>query len=133
MARRKPVRTAVDHFMRRLDPTVRSSLSETQLSSIRAAYGEVERDKRHAIEIRGVIPLFLARFYFVFFLGRERRYDKRESLRRGKLAVVWGMLLSLLMLVPLVLFVYALFYLLNLVLGVDFVPDSPPWNILKFW
>ena len=133
MSRKKPFKSAADHFMQRLDPTVRSSLSETQLSAIRAAFSEVDLGRRHVIDVRGILPLFFARFYFVFLLGRERRGRQRETGVGHLTSVAWGMVLPILMLCPVVLLVFLLMYLIHLTFGVDLVPNSPPWNLLKFW
>jgi hypothetical protein len=130
-SKRKPFQTEMGHFLRRLDPTVRASLSETQLDAIRDAMGDVEREKQHTLDIRGIIPLFFARYYFVFLLGRDRRFERRDGTRRRTLAVVWGVCLSAIMLSPVIVFVFVLFYLVKLIFGVDLIPDSPPWRMFK--
>ena len=133
MSKKKPLKSPADNFMSRLDPLVRGSLSPTQETGIREAFGEYQRDKKHRLDIRGVIPLFFMRYYFVFLMGRDRRYGERESVRRGKVAVLWGLALSVIAVLGVLAAVLLVLHLLNATLGINLLPGSSFWRVLKFW
>lgn len=81
-----------DSILRRINPEVRATLLPAQLSAIREAILTEHFAHRHPVDIRGVIPLPFARYYYVLRLGRDRRGSTRESeaARRKKTALVGG-------------------------------------------
>ncbi len=71
---RRPTDQAfIDHYLKRLDPEVADSFSETQKQAIWTLFG-ARGITKHAIELRRALPLPGGRrFYMVFLCGREQR------------------------------------------------------------
>ena len=103
------------HVMERIDPKVRASLTPVQLSAIKEAVSASRPSKKHPIDIRGIIPFFLVRYYFVILSGRDRRlHTKRiEDKRRWLTSLSGGLTLFILGVAPLVLFLMLLLYLIK--------------------
>ena len=72
--------------MSKIDPKVRSSLSEEQQKAIWEALIASEKSNKHSIDVRGSFSLYLAHYYFVFFAGRDRRKSTHlvELVRNSK-------------------------------------------------
>ena len=65
---------AFTHYViKQIKPEIRNSLTEIQFQEIKNAIAASSPLKKHAVDIRGVVPLFFSRFYFVVLLGRDRR------------------------------------------------------------
>jgi len=66
--------------LRQISPEVRNTLSIIQMEAIIQAIKDVHPLKEHLINIRGVLPFFRMRYYFVFLMGRdERRITNTEE------------------------------------------------------
>ena len=68
-------------FNQRIPSAIAHSFSDEQRSAIRTAFGGENWDG-HAVDLRGVIPLF--RWYFAFVAGPDRRQKRRLSLDADK-------------------------------------------------
>ncbi|MEJ2214010.1 MAG: hypothetical protein P8Y20_08110 [Gammaproteobacteria bacterium] len=89
-----------DFTISRIDAVVRESLTPTQLQAVRDALVANQSFKKHAVDVRGTIPLFFARFYFVILAGRDKRRKTvdKEKRRAFEGNLSFGYLLSLLFL-----------------------------------
>jgi len=123
------------HVMERIDPKVRASLTPAQLSAIKEAISASRPLKKHPIDIRGIIPVFFVRYYFVILSGRDRRlYTKRiEEKRRWLTSLSGGLTLFILGVVPLILILVLLLYLIKCTCGIDIMPDIHLKDLLTFW
>jgi len=123
------------HVMERIDPKVRASLTPAQLSAIKEAISASRPLKKHPIDIRGIIPVFFVRYYFVILSGRDRRlYTKRiEEKRRWLTSLSGGLTLFILGMVPLILILVLLLYLIKCTCGIDIMPDIHLKDLLTFW
>jgi hypothetical protein len=121
--------------MERIDPKVRASLTPAQLSAIKEAVSGSRSSKKHSIDIRGVIPFFLVRYYFVILSGRDRRlHTKRiEEKRRWLTSLSGGLMLFILGAAPLILILLLLLYLIKCALGINIMPDMHLKDLLTFW
>ena len=117
MAKKRPLKSPAQVFLDRLDPLVRSSFSVTQLSAIQEAFGEGDLKRRHAVDLRGVISFVVARFYYVFLSGRDRRSDMREGLWRRWRGAFGGTLAGAITLGTVGLMVLGGVYLYKLIFG----------------
>ena len=114
-----------DFTISRIDADVRESLTPTQLQAIRDALVANQPFKKHAIDVRGTIPLFFARFYFVVLAGRDKRRKTvdKEKRRTFEGNVSFGYLLSLLFLSFIAAMVWAaillVVYWVKIELGID--------------
>ena len=114
-----------DFTISRIDADVRESLTPTQLLAIRDALVANQPFKKHAIDVRGTIPLFFARFYFVVLAGRDKRRKTvdKEKRRTFEGNVSFGYLLSLLFLSFIAAMVWAaillVVYWVKIELGID--------------
>lgn len=111
----------------RIDPDVRKSLTATQLAGIRVAISGCRPLDKHPVDVRGVIPLFFARYYFVVVIGRDRRSRTQqiesERRREGSFAGGLGMMtfIVLLLLGPAIM---TGLYFLKTMLGINIYPDK---------
>ncbi len=107
---RRPADQAfLDHYLKRLDPEVADSFSETQKQAIWTLFG-ARGIAKHAVELRRALPLPGGRrFYMVFLCGREQRGITRlhghgESSRLSDL--LWYLGLGALCLTPVLTLLY---------------------------
>ena len=124
--------TFVDSVVKRIDPKARESLTPEQLLSIREAIHSCRPLEHHPVTVRGTLPLFFVRYYFVFFMGQDRRtsIQKVEIKRRHHGIFAGGLLMLLVGFSPVILLVLFLFYLLKSSLGIDIFPDKHLWDFL---
>jgi hypothetical protein len=120
-----------DNIIRRIDPKIRDSLTTTQVTAIIAAIRNPE--KIRPIDIRGIIPLYFARYFFVLLIGRDKRavMEREEHMRRKKASWLGGILFALLVSLPFLLLLFVFLYLLKYFAGVDIVPDFHLWEIFE--
>ena len=126
-----------DFTISRIDPVVRESLSDEQLKAIRNALLANQPFKKHALDIRGSIPLYFAKYYFVLLAGRDkrRRTQQKEMQRhnRGNLSI--GYMLTLLMISFLVAVIwvaaFAGFYWTKNEMGIDFFANFHLMELFK--
>lgn len=107
-----------------LPEDVARSLNDAQLEAIACAFG-ARRWRDHAVDLRGLLPLFGRSYYFVLLAGAERRSRERRlrdrllhpliSLGNGIFAAVFfaGILFSALVSL----------YILKSILGINLLPD----------
>ena len=124
MNKHQPMDPFTYHVMERIDPKVRASLTPVQLSAIKEAIRANRPSQKHTIDIRGVIPFFLVRYYFVFLSGRDRRLlTKRiEDKRRWLTSLSGGLTLFFLGVAPLILILVLLLYLIKCTFGINIMP-----------
>jgi hypothetical protein len=120
-----------DNIIRRIDPKIRDTLTTTQVTAIIAAIRNPE--KVRPIDIRGIIPLYFARYFFVLLIGRDKRavMEREEHMRRKKASWLGGILFALLVSLPFLLLLFVFLYLLKYFAGVDIVPDFHLWEIFE--
>jgi hypothetical protein len=121
------------NFLENIDPKVRDSLTPRQLSGIIHAIQMSKPMHRHAVDIRGVFPLFFARYYFVFVMGRDRRsVSRRIEKHRWDWASLcaWTIFLVLVS-SPLLVVLLVLLYFLKSALGIDLFPDRHVMDFFK--
>jgi hypothetical protein len=120
-----------DNIIRRIDPKIRDTLTTTQVTAIIAAIRNPE--KIRPIDIRGIIPLYFARYFFVLLIGRDKRavMEREEHMRRKKASWLGGILFALLVSLPFLLLLFVFLYLLKYFAGVDIVPDFHLWEIFE--
>lgn len=117
----------VAHVIDKIDPCIRATLSEQQLHAIREALEiQAAGRRRHWIDVRGGIPLYIARYYFVFLLGRDRRVGRRrtEYVRRYHAGKLGNALFFMMILSPFMLLGLVGLYFLKAALGIDLFPNS---------
>jgi len=133
MKKSRAAETPADSFLRRLPPVVRASFAPTQIEAIRKAFGEEQHERRGLVDVRGVIPFFTSRFYYVLLFGRDRRTERQERRspnRAGMLrdfGVVAGAFAAAIGVG------WILLYLLKSCFGINLYPGSPFWHVLRFW
>jgi len=120
-----------DNIIHRIDPKIRDTLSTTQVTAIIAAIRNPE--KIRPVDIRGIIPLYFARYFFVLLIGRDKRavMEREEHMRRKKASWLGGILFALLVSLPFLLLLFVFLYLLKYFAGVDIVPDFHLWEIFE--
>ena len=123
------------HVMEGIDPKVRASLTPAQLSAIKEAISATRPFKKHPINIRGIIPVFFARYYFVILSGRDRRLHTRriEEKRRWLTSLSGGLMLFILGMAPLILILILLLYLIKCAFGINIMPETHLKDLLMFW
>ena len=87
MKNRKRIDHFIYHVFRKIDRDVLDSFSHEELSAIKDAIRASFSHKKQRIDIRGTIDLFLVKFYYVFFAGREGRISRGrvQGERRSKM------------------------------------------------
>ncbi len=114
------------HFViNKINPEIRHSLSKEQLDEIKSAIAAGTPLKKHLVDIRGVIPLFFSRFYFVLLMGRDKRIKtkKTELNRRVESDILASILFSIFIIFPFLSLVFIVLYLSKIELGMDLFSD----------
>ena len=116
--------------LQKVDPEVLKTLNLIQLEAISNAIAGTDKARRHALDIRGTLPLFFCRYYVVLLAGRDRRSATRKlERRRVKDAGVMGALFSLYCVAcGGILFSLLGLYLVKTLLGIDFFADKHLWD-----
>ncbi|GGF62767.1 hypothetical protein [Alteromonas lipolytica] len=123
--RNESSRIFADYTISRLAPEIRESLTNRQLNGIREAIFATQSGSHHKVDCRFTVPLFLARYYVVFLVGRDRRKKTRLlEMRRNQsgniqLAPLMSFLLLSLLICLLWLAVFITLYWLKRELGID--------------
>jgi len=135
MNNHQPMDPFTYHVMERIDPKVRASLTPAQLSAIKEAIRANRPSQKHPIDIRGIIPVFFVRYYFVILSGRDRRlYTKRiEDKRRWLTSLSGGLTLFFLGVAPLILILVLLLYLIKCTFGINIMPETHLKDLFTFW
>jgi len=118
---------AFTHFViNRVDPKIRNSLTTVQLEGIKEAISANAPFNKHSLDLRGVLPLFFARFYFVLLMGRDRRHTvkRKELIRRRESDILMNVLFYVFLVSPVLLLVLTVLYITKTELGIDLFPDS---------
>ncbi|MFK5985966.1 MAG: hypothetical protein QM479_11155 [Pseudomonadota bacterium] len=104
-----------------ISPEIKKSLTAIQLNEIKSAIAASTPLKKHSVDIRGVIPLFFTRFYFVFLLGRDKRLKtkKAELNRRNEGDILVSILLFAFFTLPLLFFLILVIYITKTELNID--------------
>lgn len=122
--------------MQSIDRQVFKTLNLQQLEAIYIAISGARRDQNgiHRVDLRGVIPLYLFRLYYVVLIGRDRRNYVRMLERQRAKGISAFSLLALLYCAGCGLFCTALFfvYIIKASLGIDFIANRHVFDILDF-
>lgn len=78
-------------FRQRIPKDVAHSFTEDQRAAIRTAFGGEKWDG-HALDLRGVLPLF--NWYFAFVAGPDKRRQRRLSFDDGPKPSLFGRVIS---------------------------------------
>ena len=117
-----------------IEPDVLDSLTDSQFAAIREAIDAARPIRRHPIDIRGVIPLYFARYYYVVLAGRDRRQDTTQSelgRRRKASSRIGSVLLVIVLSVPLMVLLTLLAYAIKSFLGLDMDPNDHLSDFLR--
>ena len=132
MPRRDFVEAFAENVMGGIDTEVHRSMTPVQRSGVRQAIRSVFEAKQHGIDLRGAVPLFFVRFYFVLLMGRDSRFRAKEleADRRRRGGMLMGTVFVVMALSPLLLIAFVLLYLLKSVAGINLLPEWHLWELL---
>ncbi len=122
------------YVLEKIEPEVFTSLSEKQFAAIRHAIELARPISKHPIDIRGVIPLLFARFYFVLLAGHDIRDTtaRREQRLRHAISSAFGALvLGSVILLPITAIGLIIGYGLKSFLGIDLDPNHHVTDFLR--
>lgn len=110
---------AIVNLLERMPQSVRASFSEEQLSHLRNAVSSRQWG-HHPIDVRGTVPWFKYRYYYVLLAGKNHRNMTRAQLRASRFinALFLAGFMTFSALVGILLI-----YLLKSALGIDLLPD----------
>lgn len=122
----------------RISPEIRASLTDVQMEAIRNALIAQNTSQKHSVDVRGTIPLFFAKYYFVLFAGKDKRSStvQKEQRRINKVPLpirltIYGMVLSTVF-VSFSLLAFAIMYALKSFLGIDIFPKHHLSDFINF-
>lgn len=110
---------------------IRQSLTYEQRTAISQALRESRR--KHAIDIRFVIPLIFTQLYFVLFIGKDRRREtEARMIERRSEAGRWGIATFIAVsAVVMVLFLAVGAYVAKSRAGIDLLPNAHGSDLAK--
>ncbi len=123
-----------DSVLTKIDPSIRRTFTATQEHALIDAIRASSPLKKHPLDIRGVIPLVFARYYFVFFAGRDRRRLTKqvEAERRSQGTLTGGLMIFVIGIVSVILVSLIFFYQIKSALGIDLLSDRHLWDLFTF-
>jgi hypothetical protein len=85
---------------------------------------KVHKKRKHRIDVRGTVPLFFRRYYFVILIGRDTRQEtlRIEAERRYKVRKINNGISAFFLLMPFLLLLLLLAYYLKSALGINLMP-----------
>lgn len=121
-----------NHIFEQIPQDVKDTFSEIQTEAIKEAVKSGFSPKRHAIDLRGVIPLFFWKFYFVFHFGRDTRSTTKDTElgRRTGAKLLGNILFIIAALSPIVLILMIILYFLKSAMGINLFPNLSLSDIL---
>jgi len=122
----------VSAVFRRLGDNVRATFTPRQRIALERALFACRPLQNHPLDVRGVVPIFFVRFYYVLLAGRDRRRSTAavEEDRRRKTGLVADAILIGFGVLQ-VLFAFAIIaYFLKSALGINLMPHSHAWELL---
>lgn len=113
------------HVFNNLDREILRGLSKNQIDAIGESIAKQARSTHHTLDLRGLIPMFFANFYFVILFGRDRRskYDAAAHQRRQKADNIASMILLVSLSFSLLLLLAVLLYLVKMALGINLISN----------
>lgn len=132
MAREDQAEIMVENTVRQIHPLIYATFTPKQLEAIRTAV-RTSLPKKHALDFRGIIPLFFFRLYFVFLMGRDVRQETHnvEMERRNTSLFMASVLFLAVSMIVLIIFSFGVLYILKSEMGIDLFPDRHLWDVLK--
>lgn len=71
-----------DFTLGRIDPAVKNSLTQEQLTELRRALIAQQESSKHRIDLRFTVNFLFSKYYFVILGGKDRR---RKTIEKNKL------------------------------------------------
>lgn len=129
---RAPQDPFVGAVLRHLGEETLATFTEEQRRRLERALFACRPLQGHPIDIRGGIPLFFLRFYYVLLVGRDRRRStsKAEHERRRAAGVVTDAIFVLCLLWQGLVVLLLGLYLIKSALGIDLIKDRHAWELL---
>ena len=124
-----------DRVYQSLPFSIRKSLSREQQIAIKTALKNHAPDQQqHPLNIKGRIPLFYIKLYYVLLIGRDKRSKTRykEQVRRRKLmfaSTIFGFYCLVCTLMPIA---FLGLYVIKRLVGFDFFPGFHLKDLLVF-
>ena len=111
------------HVYESIDAKIRATFTPRQVYAIETAIRANKPYQKHPVDVRGTVPLFFLRLYFVILLGRDKRQPTRDKeSRRRKHTAIGSALLSVYVLISMLLPIsFLILYAMKTVLGIDLI------------
>ncbi len=85
----QPQDVYIQHLLQCLPAELLTTLTPEQYQLLKRSLLTYHR--RHLVDVRGVIPFFFTRFYFVFLFGKDRRGQSQEiPIERRQSSTLWS-------------------------------------------
>lgn len=110
-----------DSVLKKMDADIKDSFTKKQIDAVINALKSSQQGKEHSIDIRGLIPLFFVRYYFVLLMGRDtRRYTIcLENDRRKRSQYVVGIYVGFLATLFSIIIAFTILYTFKSFIGID--------------
>ncbi|MGF1492949.1 MAG: hypothetical protein ACFBSC_10965 [Microcoleaceae cyanobacterium] len=128
------LKTAED-YLRLMPSQVLSSFTSEQRGAIQSVLNKaLPRPSPKIVDLRFTVDLILSRFYFVLFVGQDRRnrtrnYPTTKMSRLGNVIAATLLLLGMNLLIT--AFIFLLLYLIKSALGIDLFSGMHLKDVLK--
>jgi hypothetical protein len=121
----------VEHVLESIPPKVAKTFTREQWDGLRKALAVSLRSSRHAVDIRFVLPLYIARIYCVLILGKDTRQRVHHVLveRRQRVSIAAGAVVVAAGFVALAAVTAAALYVVKSAAGIDFFAN---WHLSEW-
>jgi len=109
------------HILNKIPDEILETFTFEQKEAVYKAIRKEIKPKKHTVDIRGVIPLFYRKYYFVVYSGRDTRSftQKSEDERRKATRRFANLTFIFFLLSPLLLLVFLALYFVKSALGIN--------------
>ena len=121
------IKRDAEYYFQNIDGDIRNSLTTKQEWEVKKALNNaLGRPSRKIVDIRFTIPLLFSRFFFVLFIGRDIRHQKRKYDLPGEVRtanIIFGSFILACMISFTAVTILMLLYLVKCALGINIFPD----------
>ena len=121
------IKRDAEYYFQNIDTDIRNSLTTKQEWEIKKALNNaLGRPTRKIVDVRFTIPLIFSRFFFVLFIGRDLRRQKRTYDLPGEVRtanIIFGSFILACMISFAAVTLFMLLYLLKSAMGINIFPN----------
>ena len=124
------------YYILRMDPTIAGTFTPEQRNEILATLNSaMRRPAKKIVELRFTLPVFFSRYFFVVFVGRDRRHVSRTSVLGTSVRVanaLFVLMMAMFITSFLIVVIFLILYFAKCALGIDIIKNWHLFDLFGF-